>query len=454
MQHIIDPPNAPIAPCHRRRIDPGRPGHGAAARKPDGTPADTDRVETGPTALAFDEWAAAGLPVPDLAAMRQWRLDRLVGQLALRGLAGVLLTDPLNIRYASDTTNMQIWAMHNQFRACLVCADGYLVVWDYKPHDLLTAFNPLVRETRGGASLLYALNGDRIGEDADRFAAEVVDLLRARAGDNRRLALDRCNLHGVRALQAAGLDLADGEEVMERTRAIKGPDEIRAMRCAVHACEQAMAAMQQAVAPGRTEADIWSVLHAESIRRGGEWIETRLLASGPRTNPWFQECGPRPIQAGDLLAFDTDLVGCYGFCADISRTWLVGDGPATERQRALYREAKAHIDDNTALLCPGLPFAEITRRGRPLPEDCRRNRYGVMLHGVGLCDEWPSIHYPEDRQPGRFDYHLEPGQCLCVEAYIGPEDATEGVKLEQQVVITDTGAEPISRFAFDDRLLA
>ena len=50
-----------------------------------------------------------------------------------------------------------------------------------------------------------------------------------------------------------------------------------------------------------------------NIRRGGEWIETRLLTSGPRTNPWFQECGPRIVQPNEILAFDTDLIGPYGY---------------------------------------------------------------------------------------------------------------------------------------------
>ena len=69
---------------------------------------------------------------------------------------------------------------------------------------------------------------------------------------------------------------------------------------------------------------------APHIRRGGEWIETRLLASGPRTNPWFQECGPRIVQNNEIVAFDTDLIGAYGFCIDISRTWWVGDQRPTE----------------------------------------------------------------------------------------------------------------------------
>ena len=118
---------------------------------------------------------------------------------------------------------------------------------------------------------------------------------------------------------------------MEHARVIKGHDDILAMRCGMYSCEMAVAAMEEAAAPGMSEDDIWAVLHAENIRRGGEWIETRLLASGPRTNPWFQECGPRVVQNNEILAFDTDLIGVYGICSDISRTWFLGDGDPRRR---------------------------------------------------------------------------------------------------------------------------
>ena len=107
-------------------------------------------------------------------------------------------------------------------------------------------------------------------------------------------------------------------------------DEIKAMRCASVACENSVNLMEhfsrEKVPSGSiSETEICSVLHAENIKRGGEWIETRLLASGPRTNPWFQECGPRITRNNEIIAFDTDLVGCYGICVAISRTWWLGD---------------------------------------------------------------------------------------------------------------------------------
>ncbi|MDF2365749.1 dimethylsulfonioproprionate lyase DddP [Sneathiella sp.] len=441
----------------KRNIFSGREitgGQTAPAKKPDGTPLDNDRVEIGPTQLAFDEWAAAGLDVPDLKLMRAQRLDRLVQALHVRGYGGILMYDPLNIRFASDTTNMQLWAAHNPFRACLVLADGYMVIWDFGANDLLTAFNPLVRETRSGASFFYFTSGDKSVENAERFAAQIDSLMREHAGSNRRLAVDKIQIHGLRALEGLGFHLFDGEEVTEKTRAVKQSEEIKALRCAVHATEISMYEMQRIACPGLTENDVWAVLHAENIKRGGEWIETRILASGPRTNPWFQECGPRVIGNNELLAFDTDLVGCFGMCADISRTWFIGDGSPTAEQKRLYQYAYEHIQQNMELLAPGVPFKEIVFGGHLLAEEFVNSRYSVKMHGVGLCDEWPHIAYPEDYHEGAFEYELVPGMVICVEAYIGAEGGQEGVKLEEQVVITDTGYENMTSYPFEKILLS
>ncbi len=429
-------------------------GEATSLLKPDGTPLDNNRVEIGPTQLAFDEWAAAGIDVPNLPVMRAQRLDRLVKALHQRDYGGILMYDPLNIRFASDTTNMQLWAAHNPFRACLVLADGYMVVWDFGESDLLTAFNPLVRETRTGASFFYFTSGDKSVENATRFAGQIDDLMRKHAGNNRRLAVDKIQIHGLRALEKLGFQILDGEEVTEKTRAYKQEEEIKALRCAVHATEQSIHEMHKIARPGITENDVWAVLHAESIKRGGEWIETRILASGPRTNPWFQECGPRVIGNNELLAFDTDLIGCFGMCADISRTWFIGDGTPTSEQKRLYQYAYEHIEQNMRLLGPGVPFKEIVFGGHLLADEFVNSRYSVKMHGVGLCDEWPHIAYPEDYHEGAFDYEILPGMVICVEAYIGVQGGTEGVKLEDQVVITDDGYESITRYPFEDILLS
>ncbi len=434
-----------------RKIDPYR--RPECALKPDGTPDDNDRVEIGPTALAFEEWAELGLECPQLDAMREFRLQRLVAELQRQDLGGIVLFDPLNIRYATDTTNMQLWITHNPARACFVAASGYVVLFDFHSCEHLSDHLPLVREVRGGASFFYFESGPRGGEHAGHFAAQIDELMRTHAGANRRLAVDKIEIAGLRALEKAGFEVFEGQAVTELARLIKGEEEIRAMRCSIAACEAAMYEMEAAIEAGKSENEIWSVLHAGNIKRGGEWLETRIFSSGPRTNPWFQESGPRIISDGELLALDTDMVGVYGICCDISRTWLCGDVEPTAEQKRLYQISHEHIMTNMELLRPGVTFSEITQKAHRLPDSCVPNRYGVVMHGVGLCDEYPSIRYREDYDAHGYDGVVEPGMVLCVEVYCGEKGGHEGVKLEDQVLITEDGYENLTRYPFEERLL-
>ena len=436
-----------------RKIDPTR-----GATLGDNTPNDADRIEIGPTPLAFAEWAAAGLDLPDLQAMRAYRHARLTQHVVDRDYGGVLMFDPLNIRYATDSTNMQLWNSHNPFRAVLVCADGYMVIWDYKNSPFLSTFNPLVREQRSGASMFYFSNGDRNDQAADAFVPEVIDLLREHSGGNMRLAVDKIMVPGYRALIAAGIDVMEGEELTEKARSIKGPDEIKAMRCANHACETTVRLMEDFARENAgngttTEDDIWAVLHAENIRRGGEWIETRLLASGPRTNPWFQECGPRVTQKNEVISFDTDLIGAYGICIDISRSWWIG--PNKPRPDMIYamQHAVEHIQTNMDMLRPGVNMQDLSRNTHVLDDKFQAQKYGCLMHGVGLCDEWPLIAYPDKMVEGAFDYDLQPGMTLCVEAAVGEVGGDFTIKLEDQVLITEDGFENLTTYPFDDALM-
>ncbi len=436
-----------------RKIAPNR-----GATLGDGSPNDNDRTEIGPTQLAFDEWARAGLTLPNLDAMREHRWKRLTRAINDRGLGGLLMFDPLNIRYATDSTNMQLWNAHNPFRAVLLCADGYMVIWDFKNCSFITEFNPLVRESRSGADLFYFSRGDRIAPQSDVFSNEIRVLMAQHSPGNMGLAVDKIMVSGLRALEAQGFEIAEGEEITEKSRAVKGADEILAMRCACHAGEVAVAKMEafarENVPLGNTsEDDIWAELHRENIRRGGEWIETRLLASGQRTNPWFQECGPRIVQNNDIVAFDTDLIGSYGICVDISRTWWIGDAKPTNSMIYAMRHAHEHMMTNMEMLRPGLTIPEITASVHRLDDKFQAQKYGCIMHGVGLCDEWPLVAYPDKAVPGAFDYTLEPGMVLCVEALVGEVGGDFSIKLEDQVLITEDGHENLTKYPFDTDLM-
>ena len=377
-------------------------------------------------------------------------MERLRGELRRHDCAGLLLFDPLNVRYATDTTNMQVWIAHNPARACFIATEGPVVIFEFGRAMHLAGHLPLVDEVRPMVPFFYFASGERTEEMAGRFAAQIDDLLRTHGGGNRRLAVDKMEIAGVRAFDRLEIDIQEGQRITEHARKIKDANEVDAMRCAMVACENAMREMRRAMRPGMTENDLWAVLHAENIKRGGEWIETRILASGPRTNPWFQECGPRVIREGDLVAFDTDLIGPYGYCVDISRTWICGEGRPTNEPRELNEIAREHVATNLGLLRPGLGFAEMTERSHRLPERYRAGRYSVIAHGTGLCDEYPSIKYPEDYALSGSDGVFEPGMMVSVEAYVGAQGGSCGVKLEEQALVTETGHELISTFPLED----
>ncbi|MGI9507161.1 MAG: M24 family metallopeptidase, partial [Geminicoccaceae bacterium] len=301
-------------------------------------------------------------------------------------------------------------------------------------------------------SWAYFFTGDKTAHAAKRWAREIASLIKSVGGGSHRLAVDKVDPFGTHGLEVEGIEIIEGQEVAELARAIKSPDEIRAMRCAIAACEAGMAAMQAALEPGIGEQALWSHLHAENVKRGGEWIETRLLASGQRTNPWFNECSSKIIESGEIVAFDTDLIGPYGYCADISRTWLCHGKPAP-RQQAMYQLAAEQIAYNAALLRPGLSYLDFAEKSFPLPDAYSANRYSVILHGVGLCDEYPAIHYAEDAKDA-YDGRFEAGMTVCVESYVGEVSGPDGIKLEQQFLITATGAELLSHFPLEADFLS
>ncbi len=409
----------------------------------------------GPGDLAHAEWQSLGYEAPDMDIVRAYRLERTREAIKKFDYAGVLVSDPVNVRYTTDSTNMQVWCLHMSTRYAFVPAEGPVVLFDYgNTTRHLHMHNPLIDEIRSSIAFYYMRTGENYDHFAAAWAKEIADLVQQHGGGNKRLAIDHINPEGAHHLEKFGVEIFNGEEVMETARLIKSTEEMKAMRCAIATCEVAMGEMEKALIPGVTENRLWSVLHAENIARGGEWIETRLLASGQRTNPWFQECASQVISDGDIVAFDTDLIGPYGYCADISRTWICGDGQPSDEQREIFQIAKDQIDYNTEIIYPGMSFDEYIEKARQLPEDCMPNRYGSLAHGVGLADEYPALPYLPDWPKKRHSGGFEPGMTICIESYTGRVGGEFGVKLEEQILITETGVEVLSQYPFDERLSA
>jgi len=390
-------------------------------------------------------------PPTDLDAVRLYRLGRIRAELARHDYAGILLFDPVNTRYATDCTNMQIWCTHYEARCVLVMADGPTILFEYSDLPHLSAGLPTIDEVRVLSAFYYFTAGSRASEWASEFGRQINDVMRDHAGGNRRLAIDRLSHLGVDAIRSQGIEVFDGQEVTETARSIKSPGEIALMESSIEVCHAGMDAMRDALQPGVTENALWAQLHETNIRLGGEWIETRLLASGPRTNPWYHECSMRVIEEGDMVSFDTDLIGPYGYCADISRAWVCGDNPSPE-QRRIYGVAHEQIQHNIDLLRPGVGFREFAESSWEIPAEFVENRYSCIIHGIGLADEWPSIPPQQDFERFGYDGVFEPGMTICVESFIGSKGGTEGVKLEQMILITPDGNRLLSTYPFESSL--
>ena len=253
---------------------------------------------------------------------------------------------------------------------------------------------------------------------------------------------------GVRALEDHGIELVEGQQLTEVARSIKSADELTLMRWTIRVCEAGMARVYENSLPGKTEQEIWAELHCENARSGGEWIETRLLTSGARTNPWYSECSDHVCREGDIISFDTDMIGPYGYCADLSRSWTCGHTRMTTKQRELYGAALDQINHNLSVLEVGMSFRAFNERSWRIPEKYQPYRYTVALHGVGMADEWPLVLLHPDfgeAYGGRFEENM----VVCVESLIGEADS-ECIKLETQAVLTPQGAERLDSFPWED----
>lgn len=409
---------------------------------------DSRLVEPGP--LAFD--VAQRIQSIDQRALRAYRLERVRAELRRRDLAGAILANPMNIRYATGTRNMTIWTLHAPGRYAFVATDGPVVMFEFSTCQHVSRGYETIDEIRSGTSWFYLLSGDQTPHRAAHWADELSSLIRQHSGTNVRVAVDRCDPAGTLALMERGFALEDGQAVMEQARSIKCAEEVKALQLSMDVCDIAVSRLRAAVQPGLTENQIWSVLHGTNIAHDGEFVDCRLLASGPRTNPWFQECGNRVLEAGEILSFDTDMIGPLGAMADISRAYVVPGKAATSDQATLYDLAQEQVLRNMALIKPGVGFHEFAQKSWKVPQRFFANRYMVLVHGVGLCDEWPAVLYDGDQQTFGYDGHFEENMVVSVESYLGAEGGPEGIKLEQQVLVTRDGVVPFSRSPLEGAL--
>jgi len=114
--------------------------------------------------------------------------------------------------------------------------------------------------------------------------------------------------------------------------------------------------------------------------------------------------------------------------------------------------ALEEIQYNSQFVRPGLTLAGNQERAWKTPAEFKENAYCCVLHGVGMTDEFPRVN-PIYRGPNPYDGVIEEGMVVCIESYMGAVGERDGVKLEQQVLVTLDGIEPISTYPWESELI-
>lgn len=386
------------------------------------------------------------MPEIDIAGMHKYRMDRIKSEMRKLNISVCIMFSPISLRYAINYRNYALFMSH--------IPSTYLFVPQEDTFLLHNAFDPKIPQKNIGkwqpVSFMYG--GHELETFADAFAQDVVNYLGEIGTSNRRVAVEYVNPSITLALAKQNIEVIDGVRITESARLIKSADEIECIRWAMAVAEHGADKVKQALKPGVSEVQLWGLLNYANLANNGDWHDGRMLASGPRINPWLQEASERKLESGDLMGFDTDMIGPMGYFADLSRTFHCGPDKPSKRQKELYRLALAEIEHNLKLIKPGMKFSEIHEQAFPVPEEFHRNAYPCIVHGVGMCDEYPHIH-ASFRGPLPFDDTLRSGMVICVESYMGAEGETDGVKLEQQVAVTTDGYELITTYPFEEDLI-
>lgn len=386
----------------------------------------------------------------DLARLRHDRLAKVQREMAARQIGALVLTDIVNIRYCTGVAVMPLWTAVNIAHYVVVPVSGDPVIFEYGGAEFRQ--RAFWRDVRPSMFWQARVTDSDSPGKAAAWAREIKGVLVERGLAGEPIGIDTLDYNGYAALQAEGLRLTDADRAMSAARIIKLPPEVELLRRACAVADSALRDMEGAIRPGISENELLATFWHRLLAEGGEHCFTRLIVSGPKTNPWLQEADGRKVEPGDLVAIDTDMIGPEGYVADFSRTFLCGDR-ASAAQMEAYKVAHDFVRGCSELIRPGLAFSEFVARCPALPAAYREQGYGVIVHGIGVDDESPNIPLPGDPYTEMPEGEFKENMVLAVECYAGKVGARDGVKLEDEVWVSVGGPVVLSRYPYDRKLL-
>jgi Xaa-Pro dipeptidase len=408
----------------------------------------------GPNAVDWEERV-------DVDRLRTQRLARLKEALDRSELGALLSFDFHNIRYMTST-HIGTWAMDKLIRFALLPRGGEPVVWDFgsaaRHHQLYNPWldgrtdDPEQGRARAGISTLRgAFNPD--AGIADGVAAKVRRELDKYGLAGEPVGVDLVEVPVLKALEAAGLTVVDGQQVYLDARRIKTPDEITLLTTAASLVDAAYDELYRFLRPGVRENECVGLVAKVLYDLGSEHVEGVNAISGERCAPHPHVYSDRILRPGDPAFFDI-LHSYNGYRTCYYRCFAVGS--ASVAMRDAYVRCRDYMDEAIALVKPGATTADIvsvwptaSEFGFPDEEAAFALQYG---HGVGLSiwekpifSRLVSLDHPEV---------LEEGMLFALETYWPASDGWSAARIEEEVVVTADGCEVITKFPAEELLVA
>ena len=385
----------------------------------------------------------------DFERMRRYRVDRVRQQLAQYRMGAVLCFDMNNIRYITSTT-LGTWAKDKMARYCLQPRVGEPYHWDMgsaaKVKDMLCPWlrgrvRPAISSMRGAVPVEIPA--------AKMFAGEIYELLKSLNLHREPLGVDVMDVQCLRALEALGLNVVDGTQVIQDAKMIKNPDEISMLEHAASLVDAAYFEVHKMLRPGVRECELVGMVHKVLYDLGSDDVEAVNCLSGPRTNPHAHDFSDRIIRPGDMVFMD--IVHSYnGYRTCYYRTFVVGK--ATQKQKEIYRQCYDWLQASIQAVRPGIATIDIAARW-PRAQDFgykdEREAFALQFgHGIGTgVWEKPVITrlFSMDNP-----YPIEEHMVFALETWFGESDGYDGARIEEECVVTQNGSEVITKYPCHD----
>jgi len=390
----------------------------------------------------------------DFHGLRDYRLGRVRAALDGSRAGALLCFDTNNIRY---TTSTQIgeWARDKMTRFSLLARDGDPMVWDFgsaAAHHRLYAPWLKPENCRAG------LNGLRGAIPPDnglfeRTAKEVAGLLREAGVADMPLAVDIVEPPMLFALQAEGLTVIDGQQIMLDAREIKSDDEIMLLTTAAAMVDGAYQMISEVLKPGIRENQVVALVNQKLYELGSDDVEAVNAVSGERCSPHPHNFSDRLLRPGDQAFFDI-IQSFNGYRTCYYRTLNVGR--ATTVQHDAYAKAREWIDAAIDMIRPGVSTRDVAEGFPPCDEfgfDSEFEAFGLQFgHGLGLgLHERPIIS-----RVNSLDHPMEikQGMVFALETYCPATDGVSAARIEEEVVVTADGCDVITLFPAEELFVA